>query len=151
MHPQGHQHSTSWSCLLRLTFCQVYLCLSHLHWIFLADAIIDANFGQTQSFPVGLIIDDTNIACLTSPITPFEFPFDPTVDQYFDSVLAMLPEIPSTIDSMTRVINNPHVCGLNGDFRSKIRTLHLGTDHRFSLMIGWVCKHMSHWDIVTTC
>ena len=101
----------------------------------MADAIIDANFGQTQSFPVGLIIDDTNIACLTSPITPFEFPFDPTVDQYFDSVLGTLSEIPSNMDSVTRVINNPRVCELNGDTQSKVRTLHPSTDHRFSSMV----------------
>jgi hypothetical protein len=74
---------------------------------FLADAVMDGNFVQPQFFPVGLIMDDTNRAPPTSRITLFEFPFDPTVDQYFDSVLATLPEIPSTMDSVTRVINNP--------------------------------------------
>jgi hypothetical protein len=96
---------------------------------------MDATCGHPQSFPVGWILDDTDIAHLTSPITPFEFPFDPTVDQYFDSVLAMLPEIPSTMDSVTRVITNPCVCGLNGDSRSWVRTLHPGIIHRFSSMV----------------
>ena len=68
---------------------------------------MEGNFVQPQYIPVGSIMDDTDMACLTSRITPFEFPFDPTVDQYFDSVLATLPEIPSTMDSVTRVINNP--------------------------------------------
>jgi hypothetical protein len=82
---------------------------------FSSGASLDSKCGQPQSFPVGLISDDTDIACPTSPNTPFEFSFDPTVDQYFDSVIAMLPDIPSTMDSVTRVITNPQVCGLNGD------------------------------------
>jgi hypothetical protein len=48
----------------------------------LAGLIMDGICGQPQSFLVGSILDDTDIARLTSPITPFEFPFDPTVDQY---------------------------------------------------------------------
>ena len=82
---------------------------------FLPDADMDSTCGQPQSFPVGSILDDTDIGRPTSPITTFEFLFDPTVDQYFDSVIATLPEIPSTMDSVTRVITNPRVCGLNGD------------------------------------
>ena len=76
---------------------------------------MEGNFVQPQYIPVGSIMDDTDIARPTSSSTPFEFPFDPTVDQYFDSVLGMLPEIPSTMDSVIRVINNPQVCELNGD------------------------------------
>ena len=76
---------------------------------------LDGKCGQPQSFPVGSISDDTDITRPTSPNTPFEFPFDPTVDQYFDCVIATLLDIPSTMDSVTMVITNPQVCGLNGD------------------------------------
>ena len=74
---------------------------------FLTGADMDSACGQPQSFPVGSILDDTDIGHPNLPITPFEFPIDPTVDQYFDSVIATLPEISSTLDSVTRVITNP--------------------------------------------
>ena len=74
---------------------------------FLPGMDMDSTCGQPQSFPVGWILDDTDISRPHSPITPFEFPFDPTVDQYFDSVIATLPGIPSTMDSVTQVITNP--------------------------------------------
>ena len=76
---------------------------------------MDGNLPQPHCFPVGLMVDDTNMARPPSPTTPFEFPFDPTVDQYFASVLAELPDIPSTMDSVTTVVSSPWVCGLNGD------------------------------------
>jgi hypothetical protein len=57
------------------------------------------------------------------------------VDQYFASVLAGLPDIPSTMDSVTRVISSPWVCGLNGDTRSTIRALRHGSGRPFSSMV----------------
>ena len=75
----------------------------------------DGDRGHPQYFPVGSIADDKNITRPSSPATPFEFSFDDAGDQYFDSVIAMLPDLPSTMDSVTRVITTPRVCGLNGD------------------------------------
>ena len=97
-----------------------------------ADVVMDGDLATPNCFPVGLMVDDTDIARLPLPNTPFEFPFDLTVDQYFASVLAELPDIPSLMDSVTRVISSPWVCGLNGDTRSTIRALRHGTDHPFS-------------------
>ena len=66
-------------------------------------------------FPAGSIADDTDITRPRSPATPFEFPFDDAPDRYVDRVIDMLPDLPSTMDSVTRVITTPRVCGLNGD------------------------------------
>ena len=98
-------------------------------------ADMDGKGGHPQSFPVGSISDDKDITRPHSPITLFEFPFDPTVDQYFDSVIATLLDLPSTMDSVTHVITNPCVCGLNGDSRSRIWTMPTGTGQRFSAMV----------------
>ena len=98
-------------------------------------ADMDGKGGHPHSFPVGSIADDKDITRPNSPITPFEFPFDPTVDQYFDSVIATLPDFPSTMDSMTCVITNPHVCGLNGNSRSRVWTMPTGTGQHFSSMV----------------
>ena len=98
-------------------------------------ADMDSACGQPHSFPMGSILDDKDIGRPNLPITPFEFPFDPTVDQYFDSVIATLLKLTSTMDSVTCVITNPCVCGLNGDSSSWVQTLPTGTGHRFSSMV----------------
>ncbi len=72
----------------------------------------DDNGGHQEYFPVGSIADDWDITRPRSPTTPFEFPVEDRGDQYFDSVIATLPDIPSTMDSVTRVITTPRVCGL---------------------------------------
>ena len=75
----------------------------------------DNDSGHPHYFPVGSIADDKGITCPSSPATPFEFTFGHTGVQDFDSVIATLPDLPSTMDSVTRVITTPCVCGLNGD------------------------------------
>jgi hypothetical protein len=109
-------------------------------------ADMDGKGGHPHSFPVGSIADDKDITRPNSPITPFEFPFDPTVDQYFDSVIAMLLDLPSTMDSVTCVITNPCVCGLNGDSRSRVRTMPTGTDNasRQWLMVAQTYVLLGH-------
>ena len=109
-------------------------------------ADMDSACGQPHSFPMGSILDDKDIGRPNLPITPFEFPFDPTVDQYFDSVIAMLLDLPSTMDSVTCVITNPCVCGLNGDSRSRVRTMPTGTDNasRQWLMVAQTYVLLGH-------
>jgi hypothetical protein len=75
----------------------------------------DGNKGPTAYFPAGSIANNKDIPCPSLPSTPFEFPVDDGGAQYFDSVIAALPYIPSTMDSVTRIITSPRVCGLNGD------------------------------------
>jgi len=55
----------------------------------------DGDGGHPEYFPGGSIADDKDITRPRLPDTPFEFPVDDTGDQYFDSVLATLPDIPS--------------------------------------------------------
>ncbi len=47
-------------------------------------------------------------------------------------MLAELPDIPSTIDSVTRIVGNPRVCGLTGDTCSHVRVMRLETVKDFS-------------------
>jgi hypothetical protein len=47
----------------------------------------------------------------------------------------MLPDLPSTMDSVTHVITTPCVCGLNGDARSRVQRVSTSTGQRFSSMI----------------
>ncbi len=75
----------------------------------------DGDGGHTEYFPVGSIADDRDITHPRSPTSPFEFSVEDRGDQYFDSVITTLPDIPSTMDSVTHVITTPCVCGLNGD------------------------------------
>jgi len=63
--------------------------------------------GPTAYFPAGSIADDRKITRPNSPSTPFEFPENDGGAQYFDSIIAELPDIPSTMDSVTRIVNNP--------------------------------------------
>jgi hypothetical protein len=60
----------------------------------------DGNEGPTAYFPAGSIADAKDITRPSSPSTPFEFPVDDGGAQYFDSVIAELPDIPSTMDSV---------------------------------------------------
>jgi hypothetical protein len=50
-------------------------------------------------------------------------------------VIAALPDIPSTMDSVTRIITSPRVCGLNGDVRSRVQRASTGGGQRFSSMV----------------
>ena len=99
----------------------------------------DGDGGHPEYFLVGSIANDEDITCPRLLDTPFEFPVDDTGDQYFDSVLAMLPDIPSTMDSVTRVITTPRVCGLYGDARSRVQRVSTGMGQRFSLL-GFICR-----------
>jgi hypothetical protein len=71
---------------------------------------------QCSWVPPGSMIDVATFDCAPSPTMPFEYSFDSKADKYYDSVLAELPDIPSTMDSVTRVLGTPRVCGLVGDF-----------------------------------
>ena len=95
----------------------------------------DGDGGHPLYFPAGSIADDTDITRPRSPATPFEFPFDDARDRYVDSVIDTLPDLPSTMDSVTRVITTPRVCGLNGDARSWVQRVSPGTGPRFSSMV----------------
>ena len=95
----------------------------------------DGNDGLTAYFPAGSIADEKDITRPSSPSTPFEFPVDDGGAQYFDSVIATLPDIPSTMDSVTRIITSPRVCGLNGDARSRVQRASAGGDKGFSSMV----------------
>jgi hypothetical protein len=50
-------------------------------------------------------------------------------------MLAELPDIPSTMDSVTQVVGNPRICGLMGDTRSHVRVMRLETVKDFSSMV----------------
>jgi hypothetical protein len=91
----------------------------------------NGNGGHTAYFPAGLIADDKDITCPSSPTTPFEFPVEDTGAQYFDSVIAVLLDFPSTMDSVTRIITSPRVCRLNGDARSRVQRASTGGGQRF--------------------
>jgi hypothetical protein len=95
----------------------------------------DGDDGTTAYFPAGPITDDKDITRPSSPSTPFEFLVDDGGDQYFDSVIAALPNIPSTMDSVTRIITSPRVCGLNGDARSRVQRASTGGGQRFPSMV----------------
>lgn len=95
----------------------------------------DGNERHTEYFPAGSIADETDITRPSSPSTPFEFPVNDDGAQYFDNVIAELPDIPSTMDSVTRIITSPRVCGLNGDARSRVQRASAGGDQRFSSMV----------------
>jgi hypothetical protein len=95
----------------------------------------DGDDGPTAYFPAGLIANDKDITRPSSPSTPFEFPVDDGGAQYFDSVIAALPDIPSTMDSVTCIITSPRVCGLNGDARSRVQRTSTGGGQHFSSMV----------------
>jgi hypothetical protein len=66
-------------------------------------------------FPPGSLFDPDELAWPPSPTTPFGFPFDPTSDQAFAGMVAELPDLPNTIDSVMHVVGLPRVCGLSGN------------------------------------
>jgi hypothetical protein len=89
----------------------------------------------TKCFPSGSMVDDTTLDRPTSPTMPFEFPFDPKANQCYASMLAEVPDIPSTMDSVTQVVSNPQICGLTGDTCSHVRVMQLETVKNFSSMV----------------
>ncbi len=84
----------------------------------------------TSEIPAGSLIDHIlrNNACLSSPSCPFEFPsnatpFTTTAAQDTELCpsalrLAELPDFPSAMDSVTRVVGSPCVFGLRTDCSS---------------------------------
>jgi hypothetical protein len=81
------------------------------------------------------VIDFATFDCPLSPTTPFEFPFDPKADKNYDSMLAELPDIPSTMDSVMRVFGTPRVCGLVGDSQSTVWVTLLAALLHFSSVV----------------
>ncbi len=81
----------------------------------LVDPIQTIDLCQRTQFPSGSMIDAAMFECPPSLTSPFEFLFDPKADKYYESVLADLPNISSTMDSVVRVFGTPRVCGLVGD------------------------------------
>ncbi len=66
-------------------------------------------------FPPGSLFDPEDVARPHSPTTSFDFCFDPTYDQALEGMLAELPIMPTTMDSVTHIVSLPNVCGLFGD------------------------------------
>jgi hypothetical protein len=66
-------------------------------------------------FPPGSLFDPDELAWPPSPTTLFGFPLDPTSDQAFAGMVAELPDLPNTMDSIMHVVGLPRVCGLSGD------------------------------------
>ncbi len=104
----------------------------------------------TKFFPSGSMVDDTTLDRPPSPTMLFEFPFDLKADQYYDSMLAELPDISSTMDSVTRVVGNPQVCGLTGDTHSHVQVMQLETVKDFSSMVDGG-DNMSYRHAITPC
>ena len=55
------------------------------------------------------------------PRSPTSVAIDLRSDDTAASLLATLPDIPSTIDSVTHIVCSPRVCGVQSDLRSSIR------------------------------
>ena len=84
----------------------------------------------TSDLPAGSLINHIlrNKACLSSPTRPFEFPInvtpltgttapDPDL-RPLALQIAELPNFPSIMNSITRVVGSPHVFGLQADCSS---------------------------------
>ncbi len=91
-------------------------------------------------FPQGPIFDPAIMVRPSSPVTPFEFPFDLPRDytpSCFDDTTS--PYMPMA--SVTRVVGLPQVYGLKGDEGSYVRVMrtagHLDPRDHPSLMDGW--------------
>jgi hypothetical protein len=65
-------------------------------------------------FPLGSLFDTDDIAHPPSPTAPFTFPFDPSSDHALDGMLAEIPAVPTTMDSVTHIVGIPRFCGLCG-------------------------------------
>jgi len=65
------------------------------------------------SFPPNSLFDLTSRAVSLTSIT-----IDLRTPQELDSALALLPDLPSIMDSVTHVVCSPQVCGVHGDTSS---------------------------------
>jgi hypothetical protein len=81
------------------------------------------------------MIDVATFDCPPSPTMPFEFPFNPKADKYYESVLVDLPDILSMMDSITWVFGTPRVCGLVGDSQITVQVMLLAASLQFSSMV----------------
>ncbi len=52
-------------------------------------------------FPPSSLFDPDEVASPPSPTTTFNFPFNPMSDQTLEGMLAELPDMPTTMDSVT--------------------------------------------------
>jgi hypothetical protein len=86
-------------------------------------------------FPSGSMVDFATLDRAPSPTTPFEFPVNPVAEQYYEDLIADLPDIPTMRDSVTRVTGRPRVCGLVGDARSTIQVMLLAAHQSISSMV----------------
>jgi hypothetical protein len=66
-------------------------------------------------FPPGSLFHHDELNWPHSPTTPFSFPFEPDSSPPPADIRTELPDLPSMMDSVTRVVVVPHVCGLSGD------------------------------------
>jgi hypothetical protein len=64
---------------------------------------------QISPFPHGSMVDAMYLPHPTSLTMPFEFLFDHRAEKYYDGGLGELPDIPSPMDSGTRVVDTPQV------------------------------------------
>jgi hypothetical protein len=66
------------------------------------------------------MVDFATLDPAPSPTTPLEFPVNPVTEQYYEDLIADLPDIPTMRDSVMRVTSQPRVCELVDDARSMI-------------------------------
>ncbi len=78
-------------------------------------------------FPIRSMVDFNTLDHAPSPTTQFEFLVNPVAGQYYEDLIADLPDIPTMWDSVTRVTGQPRVCGLVGDACSTIQVMLLAT------------------------
>ena len=71
-------------------------------------------------FLSGSMVDFATLDPAPSPTTPLEFPVNPVTEQYYEDLIADLPDIPTMRDSVTRVTSQPRVCELVDDAHSMI-------------------------------
>ncbi len=72
--------------------------------------------------PMGSSADPSILIRPASPTTPFEFPFDGQYNTHCDNNITDGPHQPALMDSVTRVVGLPWVCGLSmgDDLRVKV-------------------------------
>jgi hypothetical protein len=66
------------------------------------------------------MVDFTTLDCAPSPTTLFKFPVNLVAEQYYEDLIADLPDITTMQNNVTRVTSRPRTCGLVGDTRSTI-------------------------------
>jgi hypothetical protein len=86
-------------------------------------------------FPSGSMVDFATLDCAPSPTTPFEFPVNPVTEQYYEDLIADLPDIPTMRDSVTRVTSQPWVCELVDNAHSTIQVMLLAAHQGISSMV----------------